>query len=289
MMTGDTLTKFKAKVDTIINDLGGAENGYYSVQLPYDTSGGMSHPTVETHAISADILAHFIDKTVLGNDNTDYCFDASDDADHECDHCGKVTTVCKNEDTDHACDTDINCTAYADCKDDDNDHYCDLNCGAKLSFCKDTDEPIGICDVCGNDFAHTEADTNKDHLCDVCGANYGEHKAAMGTHTCGHCGKYITGTLVDFSGDNLENIRPKKPDTKVESDLGSIKIYNKTVVDGDHFGTTTDMIVDGHIYEITFTINQTAMDKYRPLFEFFDGSIKAVNGSNKSGHVGWVI
>ena len=56
---------FKAKVDAIISGLGGAANGVYSVQLPYDRSGGLTHPTATTHATSADILANFIKRTVI--------------------------------------------------------------------------------------------------------------------------------------------------------------------------------------------------------------------------------
>ena len=66
MMTGSNLTSFEKKVDTIINDLGGASAGFYSVKVPQNSSGANnSHPNVAAQAESATILADFIKNTVL--------------------------------------------------------------------------------------------------------------------------------------------------------------------------------------------------------------------------------
>ena len=66
MMTGNNLTTFKTKVETIISDLGGAAAGLYAVQLPTDRSGGMSHPSAAGHVASAEVLAQFITENCLG-------------------------------------------------------------------------------------------------------------------------------------------------------------------------------------------------------------------------------
>jgi hypothetical protein len=41
-------------------ELGGADNGYYTVLLPSGNSGGAGHPTVEEHAKMGDALYSFL-------------------------------------------------------------------------------------------------------------------------------------------------------------------------------------------------------------------------------------
>ena len=61
MMTGSNLSGFEKKVNTIINDLGGAAAGFYSVKVPQNSSGANnSHPNVTAQARSAEILTEFI-------------------------------------------------------------------------------------------------------------------------------------------------------------------------------------------------------------------------------------
>ena len=65
MMSGTNLNDFEAKVNTIINDCGGADAGFYRVKLPTDYNGAHKHPTEATHVESARILAQFITENVL--------------------------------------------------------------------------------------------------------------------------------------------------------------------------------------------------------------------------------
>ena len=61
MMSGSNLSGFEQKVNTIINDLGGASAGFYSVKVPQSSSGvNNSHPTVEGQERAAEILTEFI-------------------------------------------------------------------------------------------------------------------------------------------------------------------------------------------------------------------------------------
>ncbi len=59
---------YRSGLQTIIEDLGGAENGYYYVELPRGTSGGAGHPNEEEHRAAADALIEFLETTVLGEE-----------------------------------------------------------------------------------------------------------------------------------------------------------------------------------------------------------------------------
>ena len=60
MMT-DTVN---SQVEAIVEELGGAEEGYYCVKLTRNTAGGSGHPNVEGHQVLAQELATFIEENV---------------------------------------------------------------------------------------------------------------------------------------------------------------------------------------------------------------------------------
>lgn len=58
---------FQAQVRSLIADMGGAENGLYTVELVQDHSGGASHPSAKMHNTASKQLARFIrDHHLLG-------------------------------------------------------------------------------------------------------------------------------------------------------------------------------------------------------------------------------
>lgn len=60
MMSGDVLTVFEGKLNTILSDLGGEDNGFYAVKIPYDQSAGNGHPGADGHTAAADVLSDFL-------------------------------------------------------------------------------------------------------------------------------------------------------------------------------------------------------------------------------------
>ena len=60
MQTGTRLANVEAKINTIVNKLGGAESGIYAVKLDYNQSGGDSHPSADGHTAAAKTLTDFI-------------------------------------------------------------------------------------------------------------------------------------------------------------------------------------------------------------------------------------
>ncbi len=61
-MMGDC---FVEEVSACVEDLGGAEAGYYFKQLPYGASSGGYHPTVEEHEAASAVLVDFLKTQVL--------------------------------------------------------------------------------------------------------------------------------------------------------------------------------------------------------------------------------
>jgi hypothetical protein len=49
----------------VIEEMGGEENGIYSVRLEQNNGGGKGHPTEEAHVAAAETLTAFIQEEVL--------------------------------------------------------------------------------------------------------------------------------------------------------------------------------------------------------------------------------
>ncbi|MBR5133988.1 MAG: hypothetical protein IKV35_00140 [Clostridia bacterium] len=64
-MTGVSSAKFDAQFETVVSELGGAEKGYYFVNLPEGSSGGAGHPSIEEHAQTAQALTQYLKENVL--------------------------------------------------------------------------------------------------------------------------------------------------------------------------------------------------------------------------------
>ena len=62
--TGETYLKFKDQLDNAVQELGGAEKGFYFTVLPEGTSGGAGHPNLEEHAATAEVLTQFLKENV---------------------------------------------------------------------------------------------------------------------------------------------------------------------------------------------------------------------------------
>ena len=64
-VTGMMGIAFKTIVEDVIEELGGADEGYYFCELPKGTSGGGGHPDGEEHEAAAEVLTAFLKETVL--------------------------------------------------------------------------------------------------------------------------------------------------------------------------------------------------------------------------------
>ena len=64
-VTGETYRKFEQQLEQAVQELGGAEKGFYYTVLPEGTSGGAGHPNLEEHAVTADALVQFLKENVL--------------------------------------------------------------------------------------------------------------------------------------------------------------------------------------------------------------------------------
>jgi len=67
-VTGMMGIAFKPIVEDVVEELGGAEEGYYFCELPKGTSGGAGHPNGEEHAAAAEVLTAFLKENVLADD-----------------------------------------------------------------------------------------------------------------------------------------------------------------------------------------------------------------------------
>lgn len=73
MMTGS----YKTYVQEIMDEAGGAEAGFYTLQLPHDNKGGQGHPTLASQPVYAETLSAFIaeitaeEQTLAGDANND--------------------------------------------------------------------------------------------------------------------------------------------------------------------------------------------------------------------------
>ncbi|MBQ4617317.1 MAG: hypothetical protein IJB27_02955 [Clostridia bacterium] len=67
-VTGMMGITFKGGLTDIMEELGGAEAGYYFCVLPTGTSGGAGHPNEEEHQAGADTLIQFLKENVLDAD-----------------------------------------------------------------------------------------------------------------------------------------------------------------------------------------------------------------------------
>ena len=59
-VTGETYLKFEQQLAAAVEELGGAENGFYFKVVPEGTSGGAGHPNLEEHANTAQALTAFL-------------------------------------------------------------------------------------------------------------------------------------------------------------------------------------------------------------------------------------
>lgn len=69
--TGMMCTAFPSALKQAVANLGGADSGYYYLELPYGVDGGYGHPNVAQHQAAADVLTAFLLETVLPADYTD--------------------------------------------------------------------------------------------------------------------------------------------------------------------------------------------------------------------------
>lgn len=69
--TGMMGTTFKSGTMEIVEELGGAEAGYFFCELPKDTTGGGGHPSEEGHIAAAEVLTAFLEENVLAEDFAD--------------------------------------------------------------------------------------------------------------------------------------------------------------------------------------------------------------------------
>ncbi len=63
--TGMMGIAFKKIVNEVVEDLGGAGEGFYFCELPKGTSGGAGHPNQEEHAAAAEVLTAFLKDEVI--------------------------------------------------------------------------------------------------------------------------------------------------------------------------------------------------------------------------------
>ncbi len=66
---GENYLKFEQQFANAVEELGGADNGYYFTVLPEGTSGGAGHPSIEEHAETAEALTKFLQENVFPNHN----------------------------------------------------------------------------------------------------------------------------------------------------------------------------------------------------------------------------
>ncbi len=59
-ITGETYLKFEKQLAAAVEELGGAEKGFYFKVVPEGTSGGAGHPNLEEHANTAQALTAFL-------------------------------------------------------------------------------------------------------------------------------------------------------------------------------------------------------------------------------------
>lgn len=79
MMTGS----YKTYVQEIMEEAGGAEAGFYTLQLPHDNKGGQGHPTLASQSVYAEAVSNFISEItaeeqgilgdLTGDDIVDIC------------------------------------------------------------------------------------------------------------------------------------------------------------------------------------------------------------------------
>ncbi|MBE6762945.1 MAG: hypothetical protein E7553_01115 [Ruminococcaceae bacterium] len=69
--TGMMGVAFPGTLQKAVDALGGAENGFYYVELPYGADGGYAHPNVAQHKTAADVLTAFIKTNCLSSDYFD--------------------------------------------------------------------------------------------------------------------------------------------------------------------------------------------------------------------------
>ena len=184
---------------------------------------------------------------------------SAETSDETSDETSADTSADTDADKEHVC---------ADSK-SDADHKCD-ECGKVLGTCVDTDP--------------------KDHKCDECGADTGDkHEVAKDKHTCDYCGEKI-GELVDFGGSGAF-VSYDKGTEKYEKELGRIKISNKNATGGGTYGTNTNYVIPGHIYEITYTLRRSDPAQTRMTMRFIQGEITSptADETKDSGYLGWVI
>lgn len=65
MHKDDKLTNIEAKINTIVNELGGADFGFYAVKLDYNQDAGNGHPSADGHTVAAKTLTDFIKANCL--------------------------------------------------------------------------------------------------------------------------------------------------------------------------------------------------------------------------------
>ncbi len=63
--TGMMGTFYEQELTAAVEELGGAEAGYYFCELPKGTGGGAGHPNLEQHTAAAKALTEFLQETVL--------------------------------------------------------------------------------------------------------------------------------------------------------------------------------------------------------------------------------
>ncbi len=75
--TGMMGTFYSNAVQTAVRELGGADNGYYFVTLPYNGSGAGAHPSADGHKAAATVLQNFLKTNVLTSDQLNAQTDAA--------------------------------------------------------------------------------------------------------------------------------------------------------------------------------------------------------------------
>ena len=210
-----------------------------------------------------------------------------------------VTKLCVDTNSDHICDYDGCGGKVGECSDSDtdSDHICDLGCGSVASDCYDGSVIDHKCELCGAKIRSLCDDgSTVDHKCDVCGTRMisecVDNKKANGSagkdHLCDVCGVAI-GSLLDLTGVSTISGYASQAGTLVDSGLGYIKIYNKTIANGDMYGKDTGKLIKNHKYEITYTINKGVANQSRITMNFLYGSYLRSDGVTRAGQLGWVI
>ena len=64
---GENYLKFEQQFADAVEQLGGADSGYYFTVLPEGTGGGAGHPSLEEHAETAQALTQFLEESVFPN------------------------------------------------------------------------------------------------------------------------------------------------------------------------------------------------------------------------------